>query len=166
MRSDCACGIPATKLSSRPNMKRFLCFLITLASLSLSGCGFNHEYKKALAAYEAGRYEAPAGPWAGEWTTTTNGHSGDLRAIVTPAENEPGSYDFRYHATWAKILSGGYKVRFPVEKRGSHYVVDGEQNLGFFGTFGHKATIDSDSFDATYSNDKGDLGNFSLRRPR
>lgn len=146
-------------------MKRFLSSLIAIASLSLGGCGFDHEYKKAVAAYEAGQYKAPAGPWTGDWTTTTNGHTGDLRAIVTPAEDEPGSYDFRYHATWSKILSGGYSVRFPVEKSGSQYIVDGEQNLGLFGTFGHKARIDSDSFDATYSNDKGDLGTFSMKRP-
>lgn len=146
-------------------MKKMASFLATMTSLLLCGCGFNHEYKKAVEGYKAGEFKAPAGPWTGNWTTKTNGHTGDLRAIVTPAEDAPGEYDFRYHATWAKVLSGGYKVRFPVEKRGSQYVVDGEQDLGFFGTFGHKATIDNDSFEATYSNDSGDLGEFSMRRP-
>src|SRR5690606_6268932 len=127
----------------------------------LSSCGtFEREWKQSLADYRGGRVAAPAGPWEGTWSTGTNGHSGKLRAIVKPAPDAPGDYDFRYHATWAKIFSGSYSVRFPVKKRGGVFRADGEKSMGLFGTFGHKATISDRSFEATYSNDKGDLGTF------
>lgn len=139
---------------------------LALAGLFLSGCGtFHRDWKKSVAEYESGKVVAPAGPWKGSWTTATNGHSGDLRAIVTPSPDEPGQYDFHYHATWPPIFSGAYKVRFPVIRRGQRHLANGEKKLGIFGTFGHKATISNDSFEATYSNDKGDLGSFRMRRP-
>ncbi len=144
----------------------FLPLVLALAGLMLSSCGtFQRDWKKAVAEYQSGKSTAPAGPWTGTWTTATNGHTGALRAIVTPAADEPGKYDFHYHATWAKLFSGAYKVRFPVTRRGDTYLANGEKKLGLFGTFGHKATLSKHSFQATYSNDSGDLGTFSLRRP-
>jgi hypothetical protein len=143
------------------------CLSVLLAAgLLLTGCGtFERDWKQSVADYQAGKLSAPAGPWTGTWATSTNGHTGDLRALVTPSEKKPGSYDFRYHATWKKILSGTYTVAYPVKKSGGTYRVDGEEKLGIFGTFRHRATIDRNSFQATYSNDKGDLGTFSLKRP-
>lgn len=148
-------------------MKRYLLpVLAAILSFSLVGCvGFERKWGKAVAAYESGETSSPAGPWVGEWETKSNGHTGDLRAIVTPSEKKSGEYDFHYHATWAKILSGAYRVSFPVEKQGSRYIANGEKSLGIFGKFGHKATISGDQFRATYSNDKGDLGTFEMSRP-
>lgn len=139
---------------------------LALAGLLLTSCGsFEREWKRSVTEYRSGKTAAPAGPWTGTWTTSTNGHTGNLRAIVTPSEKKPGQYDFRYHATWAKIFSGAYTVTYPVKKSGGTYRADGEEKLGVFGTFGHRATITGGRFEATYSNDKGDLGKFSLRRP-
>jgi len=147
-------------------MKTLPYLTLALAALFLSGCGtFEREWKKSVAEYQSGNVASPAGPWTGSWTTATNNHTGDLRAIVTPAADKPGEYDFHYHATWAQVLSGAYKVRYPVTRRGGSYLANGEENLGPFGTFGHKATISKNSFKATYSNDKGDLGTFGMRRP-
>ena len=136
------------------------------AAFALSSCvGFEQDWKKAVADYESGKTSTPEGPWAGSWTTTTNGHDGNLRAIVSESKSEPGEYDFRYHATWAKILSGGYTVAFPARRSGSRYLVNGEKSLGPFGTFGHRATITEKSFNATYSNDREELGEFQMTRP-
>ncbi len=147
-------------------MKPLRILPLVLAGLVLSSCGtFQRDWKKSVAEYQSGQLTAPAGPWTGTWTTATNGHTGDLRAIVTPAADEPGKYDFHYHATWAKIFSGTYKARFPVTRRGGTYRANGEKKLGPFGTFRHKATVSKRSFQATYSNDSGDLGTFSLQRP-
>jgi len=147
-------------------MKTPSLLLLTLTGLFLTSCvGFEREWKQSVADYRSGKIASPAGPWTGTWATGTNGHTGNLRAIVKPADKAPGEYDFRYHATWAKVLSGAYTVRFPVKKKGGVYRADGEKDLGLFGSFGHKATISRDSFEATYSNDKGDLGTFSMERP-
>ncbi len=141
--------------------------LLACVGLLLTSCAsFEREWKQSVADYRSGKTSAPAGPWEGTWTTATNGHSGKLRAIVKPAPGAPGEYDFRYHATWGKIFSGGYSVRFPVKRSGGVYRADGTKDLGLFGSFGHKAKITGQSFEATYSNDKGDLGKFSMRRPR
>lgn len=148
-----------------PIMKLLPLFIAVFSSAFLCSCGFNSAYNKAVTVYEAAEYKAPSGPWQGTWTTNTNGHSGDLRAIVTPSSDEPGEYDFRYHATWGKIFSGSYTVSYDVDRRGNRYFVNGEENLGFFGRFGHKAIIDNDAFEATFSSEDGDLGDFSLRRP-
>lgn len=147
-------------------MKSFFHIPLLLTALTLSGCvTFERDWKAAVADYEEGKVASPAGPWEGSWTTKTNGHDGGLRAIVSESQTTPGEYDFRYHATWAKILSGIYTVNYPVKRHGSRYLVDGKENLGIFGTFGHRATISRESFEATYSNDRGDLGEFHLARP-
>jgi len=147
---------------------KFQFFLnLPLIGLFFSGCaGFERDWKQALADHREGRVTAPDGPWEGTWVTTTDGHSGKLRAVVTPAADQPGHYDFHYHATWAKVLSGAYKVRFPVIRERGHYLADGEHTMGKFGTFGHRAVITDDAFEATFSSDKGDLGSFSMTRPR
>ena len=145
---------------------RFLLPLATLVVLTFTSCAtYEQKWNQAVADYEAGRVSAPAGPWISTWETKTNGHTGDLRAIVSPSKKNPGEYDFHYHATWARIFSGAYKVSFPVKKQGGRYIANGEKSLGLFGTFGHKATITCDSFRATYSSKKGDLGDFDMTRP-
>ena len=147
-------------------MKKTSLPVLALAALFLSSCAsFERNWDKSVADYQSGKITSPAGPWVGTWSTKTNGHTGDLRAIVTPAVNHPGEYNFLYHATWKEVLSGVFNVRFPVTGSRGRYLANGEKNLGLFGTFGHKATITGSSFEATYSNDKGDLGNFSLKRP-
>jgi hypothetical protein len=149
-----------------PRMKTPSLLLLTLAGFLLTSCGsFEREWKQSVADYQSGKVASPAGPWSGTWATSTNGHTGNLRAIVSPSEKKPGEYDFRYHATWKKILSGAYIVTYPVQKSGATYRADGEEKLGIFGTFGHKATITGKQFKATYSNDKGDLGTFEMTRP-
>lgn len=147
-------------------MKTPSLFLLSLTGILLTSCGtFERDWKQSVADYQAGTIAAPAGPWTGTWTTATNGHTGNLRAIVTPSDKTPGEYDFRYHATWKRILSGTYTVSYPVKRSGGIYHADGEEDLGLFGTFGHKARITAKRFEATYSNDKGDLGTFEMTRP-
>ncbi len=146
------------------NVPRTLYF--ALCSLLMTSCSsFEKEWNQSVAEYKAGNIETPAGPWVGSWNTTTNGHMGDLRAIVKPSPARNGEYSFRYHATWGSFFRGTYQVDFPVIRRGSTYQVDGSKSLGPFGRFGHKAKIKGHSFNATYSSDKGDLGTFDLKRP-
>lgn len=147
-------------------MKNLPYLSLVLAGIFLSSCGtFERDWKQSVSEYRSGKVATPAGPWVGSWKTDTNGHTGALRAIVTPVANQPDQFDFHYHATWKKILAGTFKVRYPVTRRGSSYLANGEEKLGPFGTFGHKATISKNSFKATYSNDQGELGKFEMRRP-
>lgn len=146
-------------------MRNLSLLSLLLTALCLTSCAsFERQWQKSVADYQAGKVASPEGPWEGTWTTNTNGHTGALRAIVTKAEGD--DYKFHYHATWQKFLKGGYSVDFPVTRSGSTYKVDGSKSLGIFGNFHHKATIGRNSYEATYSNDKGDLGEFSMRRPQ
>ena len=55
---------------------------LLLAGLFLTSCAsFERDWKQSVADYEAGKVSAPAGPWTGTWTTSTNGHTGNLRAV-------------------------------------------------------------------------------------
>lgn len=143
-----------------------LSLLALVSLLGVSCTSFESAWDESVKSYHIGTVKAPAGPWIGNWTTVTNGHTGKLRAIVTPVAGSPDEYSFRYKATWAKVFTGGYTVTFPVTRQGGTYLVDGEQKLALFGSFGHKARITSRSFEASYSNDAGDLGAFSMRRPQ
>ncbi|MEM9283635.1 MAG: hypothetical protein AAGA96_17575 [Verrucomicrobiota bacterium] len=147
-------------------MKRSLSFLLLIAAaVLLSSCSsFEQEWQQSVADYEAGKISAPYGPWEGSWTTSSNGHTGGLRAVVKE-KSGTNEATFRYHATWAEHLKGGYQVSFPVVRQGSTYIVNGSKNLGLFGTFNHKGKVTGNQFRATYSSNKGDLGEFRMRRP-
>jgi len=147
-------------------MKMLFPLFVSIACWLLASCsGYERSWQQAVMSYKAGELASPAGPWTGTWSTKTDGHTGKLRAIVTPAADAPGEYDFHYHATWGKNLSGTYKVRYPIVRQGNRNMVNGDLNMGVFGTFGHKAVIARESFEATYSNNKGEVGTFSMKRP-
>ncbi len=82
----------------------FLCLACLLSSCSLS---FKKEWKTAL---KTGPQAGIEGAWEGTWNSESSGHHGRLRSVVGPAKNQEGDHSFHYHATWAKILSGSYRV--------------------------------------------------------
>ncbi|NNE90029.1 MAG: hypothetical protein HKN23_00130 [Verrucomicrobiales bacterium] len=136
-----------------------------LPVLLLASCAsarFEKDWKQALADEASGKSNAVTGPWTGTWETETNGHTGDLRCLVS---EDGDSHKFRYHATWGKIFQGGYTANYDVRKTGRAYKVTGSKDLGFFGEFAHDGTIRGDTFHATYESSKGDKGAFLLRRP-
>ncbi|MEM9016521.1 MAG: hypothetical protein AAGC68_05875 [Verrucomicrobiota bacterium] len=148
-------------------MKHILLLPLLAFPLLVCSCSsFERKWEAAVSDYQAGKTEGISGPWAGAWTTNTNGHTGNLRAIVSESKKSPGNYDFHYHATWAKIFSGGYRVSYPASRSGNTWKFDGEEKVGVFGTFRHRATVTPHHFTATYSSEKGDLGDFSMSRPR
>ena len=143
--------------------------LLLLICTLLSSCAsprFERDWNEAVSSFENGKVSAPSGPWSGTWTTSTNGHTGDLRCIVSPVDESEDRYRFRYHATWKQILAGTFPVEYQVTKSGGkRFHVEGSQDLGLFGAFSHKGEITKDSFQATYSSDDGDLGSFEMKRP-
>jgi hypothetical protein len=141
--------------------------VVVSACLAAAGCsGFEPAWENAVADYRSGATKSPFGPWSGTWTTTTDGHSGNLRAIVTPVADRPDELAIRYHATWGRNLSGTYRARHRMTSRpAGRFEIAGTEKIGLFGTFTHKAVIRGGRFDATFSSSKGDLGHYSLGRP-
>ena len=147
-------------------LKTITLLLPALLGMSCGGIGFEKAWTEAVTEYKSGKNPEPvAGPWTGSWRTDTNGHEGKLRCLVSPSETK-GDYDFRYHATWFKILRGGYDARFDVSREGNGYAVEGKKDLGFFGEFEHTGRISGNQFNGKYSNEKGDVGNFQMSRPQ
>ncbi|MDF1751284.1 MAG: hypothetical protein P1U89_00765 [Verrucomicrobiales bacterium] len=129
------------------------------------GFGFKKSWAKEVNIYQNKQNRDPVlGPWKGVWETDTNGHTGKLECIISRNESE-GSYHFRYFATWAFLLRGTYEVTFPVTEINGEFVIEGDENLGFFGNYHHSGKISGDEFTASYSNGKNEVGNFRMIRP-
>ena len=140
-----------------------LCFLVSCGSFS-----FDSAWQKANKEYSAGKTTPVTGPWEGTWLSDKNGHKGKLLCVVKPAggTKESDRYHFRYWATWAGPLQGGFKAEFEIQKMGTQYHVQGREDLGVFGSFRHEGVIQGNHFEANYRSSSGDYGTFNLRRPQ
>ena len=153
-------------------------FIALTASLltSCAGPGFNSAYRKSVDAFDAADPKPKvSGPWEGYWLSDKNAHTGKLRAISTPRPSTAGDsdsdsdgvehYDFRYHATWAKVLSGGYRSDHSVSREpDGSYSVKGAENIALLGLYTSEGTIKGDKFESRYKSD-ADEGVFILQRP-
>lgn len=139
--------------------------LTALLLLSLlSGCtSFERDWRHA-------RLQPPAqpgtlaGPWQGTWLSEVNGHTGELRCLVT--EKQPAEYEFRFKATYWKIFRYSYLVTLPVAYDAAGYSFKGQENLGWLagGVYHYDGRIAGTNLNATYSC-KFDHGTFKLSRP-
>ena len=92
-----------------------------------------------------------SGAWIGTWHSETNGHSGGLRCVAQRHGTE--SWQFRYRASWAKILCAGFTMEGTVNPDGAGgYLVTGSKDLGktFGGVFTTSGTIREGTFKARY----------------
>ena len=123
------------------------------------------------------------GPWIGSWRSEQNGHSGELRCIVSvvnkdgykngyPEGNDPHKYHvgqtmrFHYHATFMKILSATYDVTHQVVRRVSGFTFTGDQAIfgKGAGTYHYEGYATHNEFHATFRSE-GDHGVFEMKRP-
>jgi len=145
-------------------------------ALALTSCsmGFKRDWEKAAAQQHlpVGAAQAPtdlSGAWLGTWNSVATGHHGTLKAIATPLPADaraPTGYQFRYHATWAKFLSGGYTTTHTVTRQGKDYIIGGEHDLGRLlgGVYKYEGKATPTHFRATYTSNL-DNGVFELQRP-
>jgi len=145
-----------------------------LLALALTSCslGFKRDWKKAATSPPSSEVYPLSGAWQGTWRSTSNGHDGTLKAIASPIPAAPGTpgqtmYEFRYHATWAKVLSGGYTTHHlaKYDSKMNKHLLSGEHDLGLLGgvfRYGGEAT--PTHFKATYDS-KLDNGVFQMTRP-
>ena len=82
--------------------------LATSVLLFFSSCAkFQQKWDQAQNETEI-PHKTIEGPWVGSWKSTPSGHDGKLKCIIK--ETETGEFEFYYWATWANILSGGFKI--------------------------------------------------------
>ncbi len=141
---------------------RALCALAP--ALLLSSCiGFQQKWNEAREAFPAPQQDL-RGVWEGRWTSGHNGHSGELRCVVT--ERQAGTYEFAYRATWAQVLSGNFTIECEVEETDGSYSFSGTMDLGALGgEFSHEGEGDAAKLSATWESAGGDHGTFELKRP-
>jgi len=141
--------------------------LCLILFVGCAGRSFDSAWQQANKDYHSGKTTTITGPWEGSWLSASSGHKGKLRCVASPAtgKGDKGAYHFRYWATWAGPLQGGFDAKFDVEKMGSQYHVEGEHDLGAFGSFRHEGVIQGKTFEANYHSSSGDHGTFNLRRP-
>ncbi len=138
-------------------------FLLLIPALLLPACtGFPRGWSEAKRSHPA---DPVSGAWIGTWRSTGNGHTGGLRAVATKLPGD--TWNFRYRASWAKILCAGFSLDATVKSDGKGgWLVSGTKDLGptFGGTFTSVGTIRGDVFNACYDA-KMDRGVMELRRP-
>lgn len=105
-----------------------------------------------------------SGAWEGTWKSVPTGHTGKLRCAVVPKSR--GIWQYRYRASWAKVLCAGFTVDCEVTRqRDGAWRVVGERDLGpvFGGVFSHEGRVAGDRLDAKY-HAAADHGELALRR--
>jgi hypothetical protein len=144
----------------RPDSSAIALLWLCLA-LGLTSCGtfqFKRDFK---AAAKAPPQESALGAWSGTWTSSANGHHGKLQCLVTAPvmPNEP--YQFRYRATWMKVLSGTFSAQHTVFPQGpSQSTFSGQHQMPSWagGLYSYEGKINGNAFHAKYDSvmDQGD----------
>jgi hypothetical protein len=139
-------------------MIRVLCFLSLVACLTSCGtAGFHKEWR----AVKPGA-DGLSGAWEGTWLSESNGHSGKLKAVIGEGQGTQAS-PVRYYATWAGLLSGGFRTEHRFTKQGQGHVFSGSQSLGKYGDFTVKGSVKDGHLHANYEA-AGDHGIFRMTR--
>ncbi len=146
-------------------MTRILSALLLTCLLSSCSLSFKREWKSARM---AGPKPSVEGAWEGTWESAVNGHHGRLRSVVGPAKNAEGDHSFHYHATWAGILSGAYRVDHRVKAvKGAkdQWSFTGQHQMPKWagGLYTYGGTVKGDRFSACYEC-KLDKGTFTMKR--
>lgn len=107
------------------------------------------------------RAEDPAGRWRGRWSSGTTGHSGPMRARVTPVGD--GSYKAVFAGRFAGVIPFVYRADLqPTESwNGTVYVT--EKRLPLLGSYQMNAIIPGNAFNANWSA-AGDTGQVNMQR--
>lgn len=135
--------------------------LLLLCALLAAGCStFNRDWKRAASQPSA---EALGGRWEGTWRSERNGHHGGLRALARPLD--AGHYEFRFRASYWKILRFGYTAELAVAPAdGSANTFEGEADLGIWGVFQFQGQATPHQFRSQYETSH-DHGVFEMQRP-
>ena len=151
----------------RGRMSWSFLFLLVGFLLGVTGCSsFDRAWRAAGKSLEAS--DSIAGGWQGTWRSDVNGHTDELRCLLTPLTN--GFYSARYHARYRRHLfrfSFGYTASLSVRRGEGSSDFDGQADLGWYagGVYRYKGTVSATNFFSTYDS-KYDRGVFRMTRPQ
>jgi hypothetical protein len=146
-------------------MKKFspkLFLLLAGFSIFTSGCSsFNRDWEKAeTLSFQTGL----AGRWEGTWSSDQNGHSGALRCLIEPINQE--SYRARFDSTYKQVLHFKSTVLLNGRMTNDVFRFQGEAKLPWWagGIYNYDGGVTKNNFFSTYKN-KYDHGTFQMTRP-
>ena len=148
----------------RAAMQRTLIGGVLALALFACGCStFNRDWKKAAAAAPTSDL---AGRWTGTWRSEANGHTDQLRCLMTPLTNDIVSA--RYQAKYRKGIlrfTFSYTVPLSVTNRDGRFEFGGESNLGWYagGVYRYRGSVTGTNFFSNYDS-KYDRGTFEMQR--
>ncbi|HLU49513.1 MAG TPA: hypothetical protein VK116_15555 [Planctomycetota bacterium] len=107
----------------------------------------------------------PSGRWAGRWLSLASGHTGELRAIITPVDDS--TWDAWFRASWGPFFSFEYRLPLEVEappSEGGILRFRSEADLGWlWGRYSQSGEFTGERLYSTYES-KHDHGTFELER--
>lgn len=140
----------------------------TLALLGLvfflTGCStFDRDYEAALNRPHA--VDSPEGPWSGRWTSTRNGHTGELRCIVQKSVDD--TYTARFKARFWKCFTYTSTADLTMTHVDGEHTFAGNAELGWLagGRYEYEGRVNRKFFFSEYEN-KWDHGTFYMERPK
>lgn len=102
-----------------------------------------------------------SGRWVGRWSSDANGHSGPLRASLSPTAT---GYTATFAGRFAGVIPFVYRTPLDVVATSGEVVyLSAERRLPLFGTFRTDAVVSPYAFDATFRSGK-DTGRFTMGR--
>ena len=139
--------------------------LLLLAPLLLlaAGCSsFNRDYQQAL--LKGVPKDSIEGPWVGSWLSDKNGHTGELRGIITKVEGD--RYETRFKARFWKLFTYTSEAEFEMQPHNDGFEFFGAKKLGWLagGEYTYEGRVNPEKFFSTYKN-KWDHGTFQMERP-
>ncbi len=144
-------------------MKFFRPAALACIAFALAGCStFDRDWKAAA--------DTPAAPgsiegrWLGTWKSDRNGHSGELRCLMTRAGTN--TYSARFHATYQNILTYTYTAPLVAREENGKFKFSGQSDLGFLagGLYHYEGIATPTNYLSTYRC-PSDWGTFQMQRP-
>jgi hypothetical protein len=126
------------------------------------GCSsFNRDWQRA--ATQPVSTNDLAGRWQGTWLSDVNGHTEQLRCLMSRVSDT--NYSARFQAKYRKIfrITFSYTVPLVVERREDGFQFQGEADLGWMagGVYHYRGHADATNFLSTYEC-KYDQGTFRM----
>lgn len=138
-----------------------LAFLVLLA-----GCSRFEKDWRAAAVPSQTKSTSPAGRWQGTWKSDVNGHTDELRCLISSGKGD--SFTARFHARYRRGLfrfSFQYSVPLHVERTSAGWKFSGDADLGWLagGVYRYSGSVSNEQFHSTYDS-RYDRGVFDMRR--
>lgn len=112
-------------------------------------------------AASASRADEPTGRWKGRWSSGTTGHSGPMRARVTPTGD--GSYKAVFAGRFAGVIPFVYRADLQPAQSWDGTVYVTEKKLPLLGSYRMDSVVPGNSFNANWSA-VGDTGQVNMQR--